>query len=292
MALTFLGVDEFKIAGPPQWRLSMWDLDSLVVPYSGPIDALDIFLDTLEQGTEYADDEFMFLAEWNVSNPHRQYPVVDLIYQGKRGGVLPPTQNNKDDAVMSASSSRGLDGTILAQPITVQYYGPSTEATWYSYNAEGVHGTVSDPTDEIRVISLTIGDASYAPSGLLSDVVARFFTPQIINTLSSQEVIDTKYWKNTERKTKTLNGWIFTVAVGDYIVMFSPGHDYSVGNGLTMTDGSHTAHITVESLGIGDSIVGYTVVSNTFDYDTRGTGPIYTSGGSGTGAAFYNIHIA
>ncbi len=245
-------------------------------------------------GTAHPDYDFMFVTNRYCSETSESASALDLIYTGCLAGngtpTLPAQQSNDSDAVMSATSSRGADGRVLISPISVQYYGPQTQLRFITYAAKGTAGTVADPTDDIRPITLTIGDTTYLPTGLLADVVANFFSVVITDTIDSDEIVATKYWLNTERKNKTLLPAIFAITAGDYILMYAPGAGYTVGNDLTMTDGmGHTAIIHVQSVGIGNSIVGFSITSNSFDYTT--SSPIFTSGGSGSGAGFYNYHI-
>jgi hypothetical protein len=192
--------------------------------------------------------------------------------------------------VQSATSGRGKDGVILTSPISVQFYAPQKTKTFFSYLGKATSGFVTAPTDPIVIIDVVIGDTSYHPgSTIITEIVNKFFTQQVVQTLRSPEIVSGKYWQNISQKTLGYTAWIFDTAAGDYIVMYAPGNGYIVGNNLTMTDGTFTAVIQVASVGIGNSVVGFTVTSNTFNYTTPS--PIMTSGGSGAGAAFYNYHI-
>jgi hypothetical protein len=138
MALTFFGVAEFKRSGPPQWNQSLWGIDTLVVPYSGPIIFLEEFLDFKTKGQPSDIDENMLLTDWHVSDQHKQYPTVDLIYLGKRGGVLPPGKHGSGNAVQAVSSAAG--------PVSLTYLAPVTTYSWIS-EEEGVGGLALPPSE-------------------------------------------------------------------------------------------------------------------------------------------------
>ncbi len=249
-----------------------------------------------QQGDAHPDYPFMFVTDRHAQETGESACALDVIYMGcladdgEGGPSLPPRQNSNGDAVQSASASKGIDGTQLSSPISVQFYAPTSKLSFLSYLGAGALGTVADPTEQIRIISVTIGDTAYSPTGPLASVVANFFRSLIIDTMESQEIVSDKYWQNGETKTNTLSGWIFSIASGDYILEYASGQNYVVGNTLTINDGmGHTAVLDVTSLGLNGSVLDWTVTSNSFDYST--TAPIYASGGSGSGAGFWAVHI-
>ncbi len=243
----------------------------------------------------HPDYPFMFVTDRYCTETSESASALDLVYTGCLSSaddlpVLPPQIPSDNNAVMSATSSRGFDGTILTSPLSVQYYAPTNELSWITYGAEGVAGTATDPTADVVPITVAIGDTTYSPTGVLIDVVNNFFSRLIVGSKRSSPLVSGLFWQNSETKTRTLSPVIFTVTPGDYIIMYAPGSGYTVGNSLTINDGmGHSASIAVLSVGIGDSIVGFSSSSNTFDYTTPA--PIFASGGSGSGAGFYNYHI-
>jgi hypothetical protein len=250
-----------------------------------------------QKGDAHPDYAFMFLTDRRVQETSASSSALDLIYQGILNivdglPVMPPAQHTDDTAVMSASSSKNFAGQTLLSPLTAQYYAPTTQKTFLTYGGKATADQfVADPTDDIVIITLTTGDTTYTPTGLLADTAALFFTPQIIHTLQAPEIVAGQFWQNISKKTKNLSPWIFSVSAGEYIVMYAPGGGYTVGNSVTMNDGmGHTAVLSITRVGVGNSIAAWTVTSNTFDYTTPS--PIFVSGGSGSGAAFYNYHIS
>ncbi len=247
-----------------------------------------------QMGSAHPDYDFMFVTQRYCSETSESASALDLTYTGCLTGEespnLPAQQHISTQAVMSGTSSRGFDGTILTSPLSAQYYAPANKLQWITYGAAGEAGTASNPTADIVPITLTVGDTTYSPTGALATVINNFFTRLVVGALDTTEIVAGKFWQNGETKTLTLSPLIVSLTPGDYIVMYAPGSGYTVGNTLTINDGmGHTCSINVDSVGIGNSIVGFTPSSNTFDYTT--TSPISASGGSGSGAAFYNYHI-
>ncbi len=240
-------------------------------------------------GSAHPTYSSMFVTQRHCNETSESASALDLIYTGTLSGELPDQKHDSGDAVQSASSSRGLLGT-LTSPLTLQYYAPYNTLSYLSFGSPGTD-EADDPTGGIEVITVAVGDTSYTPTGVLSSVASQWFTELIISSLESTEIVAGQYWQNISRKTKTLAPYLFSASAGEYITMFAPGSGYTVSDSLTVTDGmGHTAIIVVASLGIGGSIVGFTVSSNSFDYST--TSPITASGGSGSGAGFWNVHIA
>ncbi len=242
----------------------------------------------------HPDYPFMFVTARYCTETSESASALDLTYTGCLTGVelpnLPPQQHISTQAVMSGTSSRGFDGTILTSPLSAQYYAPANKLQWITYGAAGEAGTASNPSADIVPITVTIGDTTYSPTGVLATVINNFFTRLVVGALDTTEIVAGKFWQNGETKTLTLSPLIVTFTPGDYIVLYAPGSGYTVGNSLTINDGmGHSCDISVTSVGVGNSIVDYTFSSNTFDYTTPS--PISASGGSGSGAAFYNYHI-
>ena len=243
----------------------------------------------------HPDYPFMFVTGRYCAETGPSASALDVTYTGcmrsSEGEPALPSQQSEDSfAVQTATSGKGIDGTLLAGPITVEFYAPTKRLKFITYGSRGDLGTVGDPSDSIVIIKLTIGDTSYAATGAIPAIVANFFTQQIVDTMSSPEIVAGHFWENSEIKTKTLTPWIYTATSGEYLILYAPGSGYTVGNSITINDGmGHSANITVDAVGIGNSIVDFHATANTFDYTTDT--PLFASGGSGSGAGFYNYHI-
>ncbi len=257
-----------------------------------------IVVDSVGGGGEIATFHVSFN---NFTTSHTALAAVNIAGSGLGSGAtfdvtatafaLPPQQHISTQAVMSGTSSRGFDGTILTSPLSAQYYAPANKLQWITYGAPGAAGTASNPTSDIVPITVTLGDTTYSPTGVLATVINNFFTRLVVGALDTTEIVAGKFWQNGETRTLTLSPLIVSVAPGDYIIMYAPGSGYIVGNTLVINDGmGHSCSINVDSIGIGGSVVGFTPSSNTFDYTTPS--PLSASGGSGSGAGFYNYHIA
>jgi hypothetical protein len=239
----------------------------------------------------------MFVTDIQAQETSEKACALDVHYMGafKDDGhgnpILPPSKNESDDEVSTASSKKTNTGLVLTEMATVQYYAPMTSKSFFTYGSKATSDFAPDPTDPVKVITLTVGDTSFSPSGPINTIVASLFTSQIVHTQRSPEVVAGKYWQNVSKKITTMFPWIFTITPGNnYIVMFAPGQGYSVGHTVIMNDTTgHTASMLVTAVGVSNSILTYTITNNTFNYTTPL--PIYTFGGSGNGAAFYNYHI-
>src|SRR6266446_2303094 len=106
------------------------------------------------KGSAHPSYPFMFVTARPVQETSEKASALDLVYMGCHKAisdvpVLPEQKHEEDDAVMSASSSKGKTGLTLTSPITVQYYAPTRQLVFFTYNAEGDRGTVTDPDDDI-----------------------------------------------------------------------------------------------------------------------------------------------
>lgn len=294
MSLTYIGATSFAQSGPEQWRLGQFELDQMSVPFSGAATGLTTYVSSLTRGTAWSDDANMFLTGWTVSDSNKQYPTVTLEYMGAKQGQLPPAKTDYDDQVQSASSNHASSGTVLTQPLSVQYYAPSVVYSWITYNARGNIGdvTIPDPEDDPRVITLTCGDTTFATGPSVEEIISVYFSEQIVSTFSATELVrDGKYYQNVARKTKTLSPWIFDFPTGAHFTLYSPGLNYSVGDILTIYGDSGYGTVRVDSVGSifghGDGIINFTQLSNTC---TENEIMLAASGGSGSGAAF-NVFV-
>jgi len=237
----------------------------------------------------------MFVTDIRAQESGGSACALDVNYAGAlktSGGnpVLPPGRHEDEDAVQSASSKMSSDGVILTEPITVQFYAPTSVYTWFSYLARGSKGTAADPSGDIEIIKVTIGDTSFSPgSSVIDDIVARFFTPVIVSALRSPEIVAAKYWQNTERRTKLLQPYVFAFPSGDFVSLAAPGSGYTVGDTLTITGAGGSAQVSVTVVGVDNSIRAWTQIS-----DTMSTTQYFlnATGGTGSGAKFNNIHVS
>lgn len=268
-------------------------LDSLRRSYKTSLNAADAIAAAPDVGD--ADDSFpkMFLMPVSTPESAESATRIDLVYMGclrtDGGGapILPDSKHDAQDAVQSASSSRSNDGRVATSPLTLQFYAPSTVLTYYSFGGPGT-SFASDPTDDAKLISLTIGDTALSIStGSLLGVVNAFFMLQIIETHQSQEIVPGQYWLNTSRKTKAYVPYIFVTTAGVYLSLAATGSGYNVGNGLVVSAAGQSAGVTVTAVGVSNSITNWSVGSNTF---TAAHNMVPAVGGSGSGAAF-NVFV-
>lgn len=293
MGLLFTGNDDFEQSGPPEWNRSVWDLDTVTIPWRGGINNLDAFLNTHTYlGTEVCPiDDKMWLVN-AIPDGHLQFPTVRLVYQGRKGGLLLPYKHELDDAVQSASSKRFASGLFLAAPATIEFYAPTNLLTYYTEAGPGTL-TADVPAADPRIINFTLGDTSFVGSGTILSFVNGLFSITVIETFRSTEVIPSRYWKNESRKTKTYVPYLFAFPTGPHLSLYTPGSGYQVGDVLHVVGSSGNATLTVTAVivlwGTPDQagVYSWTETSNTF---TANENALSAGGGHGSGAKF-NVFI-
>ena len=261
--LIIVGDDSFQQAGAPQWTRSMFELDQLRVPYRGGIDKLSAYLDSLVNFQPSAIDPNMFLFQF-APDQHKQFPLVEHTYIGRKGGVLPPGQHEDFDQVLSASSqSSSLSWLIINIPVDIQFYAPTTRLTWIS-NMEGQPGPNSPlpsvPNGDIRIISARWGNnpniAALVGNNTLLNLA---FSEIVIHTTRSIEMVPAKYWKNTYDITKTLIPFIVNPPDGDLHLDFNLylqddqfpfNADQSTEDIIQLFDSVHGTSIGLRNLGV------------------------------------------
>ncbi len=250
-----------------------------------------------QMGSVHPDYAFMFVTQRHVSETSESASALDLVYMGcftddgEGNPNLPAQESDTDNQVQSASSSRGVNSWVtLTSPLTVQFYAPSNVLSFITYGAPGTKGTVADPNSTVQVITFTIGDTSVTFSASTSEaLISQFFTPVIVGSFQSKEIVAGKYWLNTDRKTVSLQPYIFNLPAGFYPVPYSTGTGYVLGDSITVTGtGSCTMDVTSVYTPIG-AIAATVITSNTLSAAT-GT-PISASGGSGSGASYTVIEV-
>ncbi len=245
-------------------------------------------------GSVHPNFPFMFVTARYCSETSEIASALDLTYTGTLWYVatdpitplLPAQKHDFENAVQSATSSRGKDGAIATAPISVQFYAPTNVLTYVSWDAPGT-ALAENPTEALTVVAVTVGDTSITPASILS-LVGIFFEEQLIETHNSTEIVPGRYWLNTSRKIKSYVSFVTAITPGIYISLANPGSGFSVGNTLTITLGGETATMSVDTLGIGNSVASFTVLTNSF---TGAHNLISATGGSGSGAVFNVIVV-
>ncbi len=242
-------------------------------------------------GAAHPDYAFMFITNRYCSETSESASALDLVYTGcllsaDDAPVFPAFKRDNENAVQSASSSRGSDGTIALSPVSIQFYAPTNVYTYISIGAPGGL-TAADPVEDLTLIAITIGDTSLTPSSV-PDLVALFFQEQILETHNATEIVQNQYWLNVSRKIKSYVAFVLALTPGAYISLGAGGGSYFVGNTLTISAGGETATMDIDTLGVGNSVGSFTVTSNTFTVPQT---LLTASGGSGSGARFNVIIV-
>jgi hypothetical protein len=243
-------------------------------------------------GDEHPLFPCMFVVGLSTTESAEVACLLNITYSGTIAGTegaptLPAQKHDSDDPVESQTSNYGSLGNA-AQSITIQYRAPANTLSYVSFGAAGT--TDADlPTLDPEVIAIVVGGINFTPASL-PDIVNTFFTPNTTIGKTSTEIVAGKFWQNVSKKIK---GYLPYVVVAPapgtvYISLAAPGQNYSVGNVLTITAGGESATVQVTSLGIGQSVLTFTVLTNAF---TTQNLFVSATGGSGSGAVFNVIVI-
>lgn len=126
MGLILINNPGFIQAGPARWLQSGWELDRLVVPVQGPYSGLAAYIAGLTMWSASGIDSNMFLGDFSV-NTDKHFPIVDLVYLGKRGGTLPPDRHSNGESIQQARYTT-FSGKSY---VNMTYVGPtSTKVIW------------------------------------------------------------------------------------------------------------------------------------------------------------------
>jgi len=89
MSRTFQGNTSWEQATRERWLRSGWELDRLIVAWQGDDENFEDFIGQFSLWDASDIDGDMFL-ETDPNDDDRNFPTVELVYIGKRGGELPP----------------------------------------------------------------------------------------------------------------------------------------------------------------------------------------------------------
>lgn len=252
-----------------------------------------------QKGDAHPDYPFMFLTDRHCAETGEKASSLDLVYMGalKDDGsgnpILPPSQHKYGTAIQTASSKTPITGAQATEPITLQFYAQTSELDFWSYNAPGVLNTAPDPLNDPIIISFGSYDIAYAPTiGNVDALVLQFFQIRMTDTITPNEIVSGKYWRNTELKTLFYGPPIFVVQVfggTKAIAVWNAGSGYTVADSLTLTGPGGTATLAVTAIGVRDSITGFSISADTISSATFVI--VDGVGGTGTGAQFVCVDL-
>lgn len=98
MSRTYRGSVDWIQNAPERWLPNGWELDRLVVPMQGSDDQWQAFLAGLTLWDASELDPDLFLESF-PNDSDRNFPTTELIYIGKKGGVLPPDRRLQQRSV-------------------------------------------------------------------------------------------------------------------------------------------------------------------------------------------------
>lgn len=208
--IIYVGDAEWKSAGQPRWQLDGWELDRVVVPFSGKVTLLESFLSGKSVWQAWDRDSNMYLQDL-PQDDHLRFPTVNLTYIGKRGGTLPPDRNS------ATSSLQQVSGVVFSNSYILTFgLPPHWEAriTYISNMTRFVTWTTSIPdfdaitapappgltTDDI--VSLVIGGIDYSVWGAVAanyggivQWVLGWFQQRTARFTEYQEMVPGKYYR-------------------------------------------------------------------------------------------------
>ncbi len=238
-------------------------------------------------GSAHPDYASMFVTARYCTETSESASALDLTYMGTLSGELPVSKHDTENAVQSASSSKGSGGQIATSPVTIQFYAPTNILTYISADAPGTD-IADDPTEGIVIISTVVSDTTLSATSI-PGFVGAFFQEQILETHQATEIVIGKFWLNVSRKIKSFTAFILDLPPGAYITLSGAGTGYFIGNSLTISAGGEGATMDVDTVGVGNSISTFTVTTNTF---TVAHNFLAATGGSGSGALFNVVIIS
>ncbi len=238
-------------------------------------------------GSAHPSYSSMFVTARYCSETSDSASALDLVYMGTLSGVLPSQKHDSGVAIQSASSSFGASGGTLGG-VSAQYYAPTNTLSYISTDAVGVD-VAADPVDVPVIITVIVGSTNFAPGTTIANIATGYFSTQIVTSLDNAEIVAGQYWQHVSKKTTVLIPFLVSVPSGTAIVSLSaPGANYRIGDVLSITAGGESATMRVTALGLGQSVLTFDTLTNTF---TTPQGDLASSGGSGTGARFNVIIV-
>ena len=220
ITLNFLGDDVYKQAGPARWQTNGWEIDKVIVPVRGKVtdynDGTGVtVMNNFTPWDDWSEDNNMFL-ESCVVDEHKTFPTLNLMFMGKRGGILPP---NRNETLSSISQTSGImqqeiitvggvgSITILRQQVNLTYMSESIRTIQWSRNATSINSiTLPEPPTitAAEVVSLVVGGIDWADfqsiygADLWNEVITRvlsYFFQETATYANISEVVPGQYYR-------------------------------------------------------------------------------------------------
>lgn len=199
---------------------TQFGLDTFTEHYKANNPADVVMLDNTvpQRGDVHPDYQFMFVTDRYCTETGEQSSALDVIYMGalKDNGVggpsLPPGQQLYSTAIQSVTSQITTAGDLATNPVTMQYYAPSSRLSFISFDDPGELGTAPDPPGDPVIISVVVQNAAYSPGSIgIEAFIALFFQQFVTDVIEQSEIVPGQFWLNTELKVKTYTAPIFEV---------------------------------------------------------------------------------
>lgn len=205
MSLNNVGTHTFLVVGKPKWTRSRWDLDRVTVPYRGSAENFDAFIAALTIGSNYSGDSNMKLDDWD-NDDHQQFPTVNLIYTGKKGGTLPPDKNGTSYTIQQAQFTSFFYTDDEGLRITLTYIAPTSTKVKWGTSALDIATIGAATAANCTVVWFTAeAHGSWVSVIPTNEATAlAYFVQKEAILGDSDEIVSTAYFRGTQTKQNLL----------------------------------------------------------------------------------------
>jgi hypothetical protein len=206
--IVFAGDSDWRMSSQPAWAIDAWGLDKLIVSVRGSRRTRDLFLATLFPWMPYPADPNMFLLD--VTQEQRgtsNFPKIDLVFIGKRGGVLPPDKESQGEQVQQIS---GRSTFNPSHTLGLWFVSTTSEKTTYSRAPIDLSLVTPVQPANLDLIWLTETDVvMWAGSwetyrGIIETNVGYMFVESLSTTGNSETLVPGQYYRATRTTQRLL----------------------------------------------------------------------------------------
>jgi len=207
----YAGNTDWAMSGQPSWVVDGWGLDRVIIPMRGSRRTRDTFLSGLQMWMPWVDDPNMFLADiTQEQRPGANFPKIDLVFTGKRGGILPPIREQAGEQVQQIS---GRAWWNITHTVGLTFIGKTSEMTIWSRTPIDLSTVNPLEPAQIDLMWLTETDAALwtgiwnTYESLIETNVNLCFVSRVVSTGVSETVVPGQYY----RATKTIQRLYFPI---------------------------------------------------------------------------------
>jgi hypothetical protein len=201
------GNSRWNQAGQSSWIIDNWGLDKLIIPMRGSRRTRDAFLATLTPWMPFPGDGNMFLTDiTQQQHDASNFPKIDLVFTGKKGGVLPQDKESTGEQVQQISG-RSIYNTT--HTLSIWFVSTTSEKVTYSRNPIDLSSVTPAEPAQIQLIWLTETDvvwwagtfATYYAA--IEAAIPIHFVSTLATTGTSETLIPGQYYR-ASRTTQRL----------------------------------------------------------------------------------------